>query len=268
MTCIVCLEDHLDDLQVLNPCKHKACLGCIKDWIETCESERHDEAKCPHCRQVIEDTTCQNILGRQYTPKHRTTEDVPLELDEFTMTWLQENGARQCLNCRMWMTNEETNDALMCVCGFCYCWNCDMCAEDCDCGHDEVYDNLRGEDVEIHGDSRRPVATEEECNDFLSFVHQARGAGSGSDSDGEEQSVVDVQSQAEIEENRTEERVEEFIEEPASAHFTSLFEFEEEADADFSSILEWPREEDPLVHAETSQSVNLLPMAPFRAQTC
>lgn len=207
MTCIICWEEDLvtEQQQVLRPCQHMACKACINDWIETCESQGHDEAKCPHCRQVISAETCQAVLCRLYKPKTKTAEDVPEELDDFTMTWLQENGARQCPHCGAWIINEEGNEPIMCLCGYCYCWNCDDCALDCDCCHNEIYDNVTGQDITIDRDELR-VATEADKRNFRAFLERRRNGEDVLDSD-ESTSV---------------------LEEPAEADLTSIFDCQEE----------------------------------------
>uniref|UniRef100_A0A7S3L0S8 RING-type domain-containing protein n=1 Tax=Amphora coffeiformis TaxID=265554 RepID=A0A7S3L0S8_9STRA len=242
MACIVCWEDIPPDAQVfLQPCQHTACRGCVQNWIETCEQQGQDDAKCPHCRQVMSHATCQAVLGgRPYQAKRLTADDVPQELDEFTLTWLQENGARQCKNCGAWLTDEEEGqEPLMCLCGYCYCWTCDMSALDCDCGHDEFYDNVTGEGITIRNrgasssedDPIIVLATEEDREDFRAFLEARRDAHRGGDSDDDDDDDESNHPEAET------------IEESAEANFISIFEQEVEAEANFESILDWPSPE-------------------------
>lgn len=227
MTCIICWEEENDlaiaiDQQqqqvMLQPCRHTACQQCIKDWIETCETNSRDEATCPHCRQVLcQKQVCREILDRPYRPANRQTPAADDDwVDDFTMTWLQENGARTCPNCGAWMINEEeSSEPEMCLCGFCYCWDCDDCALDCECNHHDVYDSLTDRNVTIDRDNLL-VATEEDRWDFRAFLQRRLEA---------------------------EQPSETFVEEPAEADFVSIFDYEESAEADFVPITEWYEEE-------------------------
>ena len=245
MACIVCLEDiPLDAQVVLEPCHHTACQGCIRNWIETCEEQGHDEAKCPQCRQVMGEATCHAILGRPYQAKSLTADDISQELDDFTLTWLQENGAKQCKNCGAWLTNEEGQEALMCLCGYCYCWACDVSALDCDCGHDEFYDNVTGVEINIRNrdedSSEFPivVAAEEDREHFRAFLEARRDAHRNDNSDDDDEST---NSEVEPVEACSETSI---IEEPAEVDFITIFDQEENAEANFVSIFDWCEEDD------------------------
>lgn len=217
MTCIICWEEDLEVKQqqqvvVLQPCRHTACKACLKDWIQTCERQGHDAAACPHCRQTIASETCRAILQRPYRRKHKTVDEAQGdELDDFTATWLQENGARQCPHCGAWIVSEEesSGEPVMCLCGYCYCWNCDDCALDCDCHHEEIYDNVTQQDIVIDRDTLR-VATEAEKRNFRAFLERRRNgeddySSDSNDKDEDEESVI--------------------IEEPAEADVKALFDF-------------------------------------------
>lgn len=86
--------------------------------------------------------TIQAVLGRPLQRVTRTAATVSTNtVDDFTMTWWQENGAQQCLHCGAWMVRED-DDRVMCLCGGRYCWTCHAAADGCDCGHTEYYDTV------------------------------------------------------------------------------------------------------------------------------
>jgi hypothetical protein len=61
------------------------------------------------------------------------------EIDEFTLVYLREQGARQCPDCGVWIMLEEGCDNVMCRCGcrFCYC-----CGQKGTCSGGTFYNNI------------------------------------------------------------------------------------------------------------------------------
>ena len=212
MTCPLCWET-VSALIQFHPCPHRACRPCAQNWMETCERHGHDNVACPHCRQVVAVETCADVLERPYKPYQKTADDVPAAaVDEFTLTWLIENGARQCTECGAWMTNEQEQDPLICLCGYFYCWQCNECALDCSCYHCEFYDHISNADKYFAREGNR--YTEEQRNEIHRWVEEAR--------------------------NRMNEPHEEsVVEEPCEVYLTTIFLYEEPAEADFVASFSW-----------------------------
>ena len=227
MTCVLCWDDLTQEQQQeLRPCHHVACKRCFKDWIETCENNGRHDVSCPYCRQAIEMEICNDILGRCYEAKSKTAEDAPDEVDDFTLSWLQENEARQCPHCGVWMMmteEEDDNNPVMCRCGYCYCWTCEKCALLCDCYHSDIYDNVTGEELKF---DREDVlaASEEDYLNFRAFLARRRNRELGDGTQADSHETV--------------------AEEPAEVDFMTIFDVEEPAEALFVSFLEWFEEEE------------------------
>jgi hypothetical protein len=94
-----------------------------------------------------------------------TATNLPYEDDadgvDFTMTYLQENNARQCPGCKLWIIRDGGCENVMCRCGcrFCFC-----CGEKNNCTGLPFYNNsARGEeyDVFMYNVSRRTWEIEE-----------------------------------------------------------------------------------------------------------
>ena len=51
MSCSICLEDLKNPRQTA--CHHKFCFICIKEWMDTCDSESCLRKRCPLCRNNI-----------------------------------------------------------------------------------------------------------------------------------------------------------------------------------------------------------------------
>ena len=155
-------------------------------------------------------------------------------LDEFTLTWLREHGAEECLNCGAWLTNEDGNETTMCLCGFCYCWACQTDALECRCGHDEFYDNAVDRDVYINRDDPcdHDIASGENLVDFRSFLDGRRSRRTTQHDDSSNASTVDNEEGSPV------------VEEATEVNFVTIFDYEEEsAEAEFTSLWDWTLEE-------------------------
>ena len=161
-------------------CGHSGCHGCIKEWIERCESCGHDLATCPHCRQAITDSDVHDILGgRPYqrisqNPATNTEEaNLVLVPDDLTQDWLDMNDTHQCTNCGMYTIRDEEGEAdqvPLAACGLCghiYCWVCQQDYEDCDDHHDDYDDYGDGHDhEEFYDPTSQIVFPTREANKF------------------------------------------------------------------------------------------------------
>lgn len=239
-SCIVCWEDILvvdqnttttdettTTAAIIKPCLHHACHACIHFWIERLEAAKAEEARCPHCRQIMDDDNVKDIMGRPFQRPPVQPTEVPL-VDGMTQAWLQQNGAHECSICGLWMVRDENdggNDApaVMCLCGACYCWTCDEDAEECPCNHEEFYDNLTDMDVyQREGDEsfrvRFPRATEEDLEDFGAFLERRQELALRDDEEEEEEE-------------------EPVVEESAETHLLALFEeYTEDAEAECATF--------------------------------
>jgi len=95
-------------------------------------------------------------------------------------------------------------------------------ADDCDCNHDEFYDNFLDEDVCIRDGRDYPVATAEDLQDFGAFLQRRQEAAWG-----------ERHARNEEDEEAT------VVEEAAEAHVIALFaEYVEDAEALFVALFE------------------------------
>ena len=136
---------------------------------------------CPSCRQrlVHVDKDITKSLGREYVPAgsisdHRDDND---QIDEFTLTLLEEMGVRQCGNCGAQVLREEGCRAIQCICGFRFCYECSHPMDRCTCvdglGNFAFFDNLIGTEGEFR-DIPPPVATGEDLTHFREFIDRSR----------------------------------------------------------------------------------------------
>lgn len=207
LDCIVCWEPIPTTLPVELACGHEACRPCIQSWIERCEKEGHDNATCPHCRQVLD---TESILGRPFQTHAQTATATD---DSFTQVWLQDHDAHQCSNCGVWMVQEEDEIgegvATACVCGYIYCWTCKGGAEGCECDHCEFYDQLTDTTLCMSVADRFPVAGPEQFEESLSDFMEKR------------KEAIHKYERGDEEEDEDDE--EELQEEPAEADLLPLF---------------------------------------------
>jgi hypothetical protein len=140
-------------------------------------------------------------------------------VDDFTMTWLQENGARQCVECGAWTVNEEGVNTNICACGYCYCWDCDDNAFHCPCQHSDFFDPLSGGEFYVNRNADNHV-TDEEKTKFLTSLHEYRHH---------------VNQASEV----TEEEASQVMEEPCEVFIGSIFDHEEPIEADVVALFDW-----------------------------
>lgn len=105
--CPICLEEKEEEVIQLDACSHEFCKQCLITWLENSES-------CPKCRRIIEQCEFRRIMGRLFVdPKN---EERTTGLDAFTLTWLQDNHARQCPACGVWITRYRGCNFMVCHC--------------------------------------------------------------------------------------------------------------------------------------------------------
>ena len=113
--CSVCFErTKAGDLIKLNEtCQHEFCRSCLLRWF-------HTSVSCPKCRQDVHEKDIFRVTGGRPLTRAQDTdqEQAPNNLiDEFTLTWLQENDARQCPGCKNWIVRSAGCDNMKCRCG-------------------------------------------------------------------------------------------------------------------------------------------------------
>ena len=171
--CAICCDNMaLDKLVVLDCCTDVFCQACLKRWLMDRENMFKRTAECPSCQQAMSEKDVVAVLGRSYQPAEpalRKNEPIPQDLQK----WLDDNDGdcKQCDNCGIFIQREEGCDAMMCLCGYRFCWLCMVSAEDdegCDCDHCQYYDNVRGFDTE----ELPPLATLEDLVNLKAF-HKA-----------------------------------------------------------------------------------------------
>ena len=133
-TCLVCLESNTCtgfSLVQLNDdeskCRHSVCRACLRHYLVQSENDRKTNATCPepNCRIPILQSVVEDSLGRAYSPKvwmptkkeqeaanGKNRDDDKESLDGDFKQWLRENGAVQCLNCHVFITQSEGCDAM------------------------------------------------------------------------------------------------------------------------------------------------------------
>ena len=157
--CSICY-DPKTTMITLTRCKHAFCRLCLQTWLHQRQSLSEasrinnvtpslgsplNEYCCPQCRQIIDGHDIEReqllVLPVATTLLHPTQDTIVGELEDvvdsgtaneeeeddieaLTMDWLRENGAVQCGNCRSWIVREDGCDAMICLCGFRFCWTC------------------------------------------------------------------------------------------------------------------------------------------------
>ena len=119
--------------------------------------------KCPQCRLPVTSSDVRSVLGRNIEAVK--VEDMSeaeylgiltarlmeeSELEAFTLATLQQEDARQCPECHMWIIRDDGCDAMMCLCGcrFCFC-----CGKKGSCSTERslFYDNILQQEEEGDG---------------------------------------------------------------------------------------------------------------------
>lgn len=117
--CTVCYEHILpaDMIELTATCRHKFCRQCLLTWFETSHQQ-----SCLLCLKVVRQSDVLRItkgmpLSNPLT-KRRQEEEVQgnHQVDYFTLTWLQENDARQCPGCDAWIVRSQGCDHMICRC--------------------------------------------------------------------------------------------------------------------------------------------------------
>lgn len=197
--CLICLDDESSFGCSLQPlqnrsdepqscCQHLVCRDCLYCYLIHCENDRKIEAVCPHpeCREIINIAVSEMILGREYCPKVWFPEEdkkdaTTLEtVDETFLEWINENEVQQCKNCHAFIEREDGCDAMQCLCGWRFCWECkapirtskEVCEDVC-ClcfhGDGDFYDNI----LRHEGYSGAPrLATLVDLQDMAAFYER------------------------------------------------------------------------------------------------
>lgn len=134
-SCAICLE--IPTIGYSLQCGHKFCLSCVEHWFEFQESCPSTTAlTCPHCREVVGESDVLAVLrrpvrldsndhsaGNFHEVSAAAASSASEGPDEFTLSFLAEQGARQCPDCGVWIILEDGCNNVMCRCGcrFCYC---------------------------------------------------------------------------------------------------------------------------------------------------
>ena len=145
--CPICMEELVVGRRpvTLTGCNHTFCSPCAQTWFEHQEQTYSSSSNnnnptqtspiinCPQCRQCVKNDDIIQVLGRRAQQQQQqrpvdsnitsppSTSDQPM--DEFTRTYLEEQGAKQCPDCGIWILLENGCNHMMCRCGcrFCYC---------------------------------------------------------------------------------------------------------------------------------------------------
>ena len=194
--CMICFEDGTtadnpngNFLIRTEACHHWTCRSCLETYLKHRENDRKATAVCPDpdCQVMIQADLAKEILGRAYTPKvwekcsaamtasatsrDKKKKEEELDNERAFAKWLSDNPVQQCEHCDAWISRVDGCEAMQCLCGYRFCWDCQMAADQCDCGWciSEFYDNIRrdegmGRDLEL--------ATEEELANFAEFYQR------------------------------------------------------------------------------------------------
>ena len=188
MACPICFEELSTKAEscipilTLEACSHRFCKPCLATFLETCECHGTTTPACPSCRQRLVDEDVTKTLEREYVPAGSGStsdqRDDNDQIDEFTLTLLQEMGVRQCGNCGAQILLEEGCRAIQCICGFRFCYECSHPMDRCTCAGGlnndfAFFNNL----TRIEGEFRDippPVATGEDLTHFRDFIDRSR----------------------------------------------------------------------------------------------
>ena len=188
---------------------HWFCKQCIRQYLIQCENDRKQgPVKCPYdgCSVYLADTVVKEILQRPYQPKvwyenNATITDEKVSTDEVVKEdekkdinededendddaafydWISKQDHMQCENCNVYIIREEGCEAMQCLCGWRFCYDCrlptpvteeDMDYADgsnfCTCHHNphDFYDNI----LKTEGVDAPDVATHDELQDMATF---------------------------------------------------------------------------------------------------
>jgi len=207
--CCVCYEEETAETRLLKitDCQHRLCHSCYKTWLKQCERESMTVPRCPECKKESSVLQAMHVLGRSYEAAQPLCDRNEESLEHTLHTWLDENGCKQCAHCGVYIERVDGCDAIMCLCGYRFCWWCELTS--CDCEHEDFYDNVRRHDTtEVP-----PIASKEELQDLKRFLQSRKEEVLSSESGSSEHGQRD-------EDNLEEEVVEDF----KGIHDLSVFE--------------------------------------------
>lgn len=233
-TCIVCYDDEESanegEFVVLSGCEHQICAACLKRWLRQCELQFKKKPVCPDCKNDIGQSQAAKTLGRAYEALQQSPDENERAIinDMALETWLEENDCRQCGNCGSHIQREAGCDAVMCLCGYRFCWECKVSAEfGCECYHEDYYDNIRGYDTDIV----RSVASPSQLLDLKTFMKQWKDSDDDSDSASGSEEDDDAMPSEEV------------YEEVEDAYIGSILDYEELEELHIGSIFDSCEEE-------------------------
>ena len=172
MECVVCYDDMEGTDPGLDPCGHNICQVCLQTWAEQCERQGKIQTPCPYCKQPVTASFMENVLGRPYQPSICADRHSLLDNEAQLQEWLEANHAQQCGHCGAWVMHTGGCAAMMCLCGYRWCWECQVPIENsrsCECRHLCFYDNVLECET---GDSPRRASVDELHHHFRDFLSQ------------------------------------------------------------------------------------------------
>jgi len=226
--CCVCYDEETAETRLLNVtgCQHQLCHACYETWLKQCERQFKTVPQCPDCKQETSVWQAAYVLSRAYEVAQPVRDRDEESLDKALQTWLIEHECKQCAHCGAYIEREDGCDAVMCLCGYRFCWTCED-LDECQCEHYDFYDNVRGYDT----NEDLPVASKEELQDLKRYLGARKEGYTGSESASESRSS----EHDEIAEDNSEEEI---IEDAKGVFVTSMFAYEEPVDVYFGSIFD------------------------------
>lgn len=123
------------------PCGHACCRSCMQMWAETAINDQKVSVRCPapNCSYSLFDHDVKALVSAQAFERyqeHKNTDYLKhlrasLKQDVHLKSWLKSN-ARPCPDCHVIVSRYEGCDAMTCVCGTRFCYQCGF--KKCKCG--------------------------------------------------------------------------------------------------------------------------------------
>jgi hypothetical protein len=153
LDCSICYEEIKNishACQLKASCGHEFCRACLTSWIESCEttasSKPPNKATCPICRDPINEWDVDRIVGHAFRPPKPIIPPSD-EADDLFRLWLEEEGARSCPQCGMWIIRSYGCNHMRCRCGAAFCYSCGNGLPSSACSCEDV-----GEDYPVFTD--------------------------------------------------------------------------------------------------------------------
>lgn len=114
-------------------CGHAFCWSCAKKWAETTINQQELHIRCPAagCKYRLWDQDLQELLSAQMYNRHQEHKHADhlknlrsiAKHDDALMDWLRVH-ARPCPDCHVIVSRSEGCNAMICVCGTRFCYQC------------------------------------------------------------------------------------------------------------------------------------------------